>query len=304
LTFDDYMTIITRTGHASLTMMIGEILNMTAFGYLDTLEGIAPVSWGDFPDSVGIIDDLKFYWAANKWVEAGEWGYFMIGQSGPHKVFLTYDTPLLDTVNTLALGKICAYAQNQYVDTAIAQRGVMGVYNEGWEYDPGLFIDDDPLNVIRNETGQCGDYANLMTNLYNAVGIGANSVVIYNGAILEGISRWLYWIDSRDSIPTCLLSKRLRSCDGTEREWAFDYHAVSRWNDFLCDAALGLFRDVGKYADWWRYYLHPRLILNPPSYSHDEPPPFEPSLYEWPLYVPGSVLPDFIQDLYIDFVHP
>ncbi|OGC95989.1 MAG: hypothetical protein A2W25_09605 [candidate division Zixibacteria bacterium RBG_16_53_22] len=275
----------------------------------DTIPNITPSSifGGTFPDYVGILDSMEINWAVNKVGIMGDYGYNFINSSGPHKIFLTYDTPLLDTVNILALDKICGYARGQSIDTLIMEGGVRGVYGEGWDYDPGHLIFADPLDVVRNTTGQCGDYANLLTNLYRSIGMEANSTVIFNGLNSADTSFWLFWIYSMYNRPFCLLSKRLRSCDGEDTTWAFNYHAVSHWNSFLCDAALGMFRKESEYSQWWRYYLHPRLIIDPPDhYSHDEPPPFPPNLYEWPLYIPSGtgVLPDTIFPRIIYFVHP
>jgi hypothetical protein len=105
----------------------------------DTVQDVMPVAWGHFPDHVGIIDSLNFNWLGNKLMN--EFHYYPLNPTGPHKIFLTYDSPKLDTVHTLALDRICRYAEGQNVDSVIAERGVSGAFNEHWDYDPGkLYI--------------------------------------------------------------------------------------------------------------------------------------------------------------------
>ena len=281
------------------------------FTDLDTVEAITPVIWGHFPDHVGIIDSLRFHWLANKLVTMGENGYRWINPSGPHKIYLTYDKPKLDTVNTLALEKICRYAENQNVDTVIAERGVMGVYNEGWRYDPDHPIFRDPLNVVRDTIGQCGDYANLMTTLFKSVGLVTNPTVIYNGFDTLGMIFLPIWkyserVDSTgDTAWVSMLTDNLRSCDGNTAYWEFVYHAVCRYGNYYCDGALGLFEPLTNYNAWWRFYLFPPSDSS--QWTHDEPPVGPPVYYQWPNLVPAppnSVLPTPIHFEPTDFVHP
>lgn len=226
----------------------------------------------------------------------GDFGYYWINPSGPHKIYLTYDKPKLNTVNTLALEKICRYAENQNVDTVIAERGVMGIYGEGWNYNPGKFIFSDPLNLIRRETGQCGDYANLLTILYKSVGIQANPLIIYNGIPRQDTLWLLFWIYSErtdtiagDTSWTSLLSQYVTSCDDTTKYWEFSYHALCSFGNYYCDAAFGLFEPQAAHDVWWRYYLYPRSFYGP--YMDDEPPPYPPIYYHWPTLIPAEIYP-------------
>ena len=261
---------------------------------LSTVEDIVPRD-GPFPDSVGIIDPLNYHWYANKGANADPSDFKYLNSSS-HKIYLTYDTPLLSPVNILALDKICSYAQNQYNQGTIAASTVDGVYDERWTYDPGHEIFTDPLDVIRLTIGQCGDYANLLTYLYRSVGLPANSTVIFNGATFGPIDYVLLWhlTGTPPNERGVLLSELLESCDGISNEWYFSYHAASSCANHICDAALGQFRSPSDYNGYWKYYLHPK---NPnPPYYHDEPPPFEPSYYDWIDYLPPypeNILPGY-----------
>jgi hypothetical protein len=278
-----------------------------AFSNYDTITNISPRPWGRFPDCVGIIDSLSFQWAVDKCMLPRYDSYRFITASGPHKIYLTYDKPKLDPAHTLALDKICKYAQGQSIDTVIAERGVMGVYGEGWTYNPNHQIFGDPLNVIRHEIGQCGDYANLMTALYKSIGLISNPVIIYNGLDYRDTTRVLFWLFTEEWpwAEVSLLSNSLRSCDGTTVQWQFSYHAVCHFKEFLCDASLGLFRRRTNYGDWWRYYIHPRALIGP--FLDNEPPTQQPVYYDWPNLVPSypsSVFPRPARKFQTYWEHP
>jgi hypothetical protein len=256
---------------------------------------------GPFPNHVGIIDPLNYLWWVKK-IPGPNMQYFKFMNSSWHKIFLTYDTPLLQHVNILGLDKICNYAQGEKEPPIIAELGVGGVYGEGWGYDPGHPVFSDPLNVIRQDTGQCADYANLLTYLYKSIGIPSNSVTIYNGANFGGTDYRLYWVYSTTGNFTCVLSKWLTACDGESNLWPFNYHSVSWAAGLLCDATFCIADSRANYDEWWRYYLHPR---NPnPPYSHVEPPPIEPIYYDWSEFTPSRPMPLGVQNLFILFWHP
>jgi len=260
----------------------------------------------NFPDSVGIIDPLEYWWYANKAINYDPMYYIFLNRSA-HKIFLTYEAPLFSPVNILGLDKICHYAQNLNVERAIAEAGVNGVYREGWNYNPDkptVFI--YPLDVIRQRIGLCADYANLLTYLYLAIGIQANSVTIYNGTNYQGTDYWLFWrYTYLGGAYICLLSKELRSCDGQTMIWPFRYHATSYAAGSLCDAALGIIDTKANYTKWWKYYLQPAEINPPPGgYLHTEPPTMEPTYIDWPDYVPAQIMPPNITQKRIDFYHP
>jgi hypothetical protein len=259
------------------------------YSHFDTISGIAPRNDKAFQDSIGILENINIFWVVNKSLGPGLEDYDVMNSSGPHKIFLTYDTPLLDTVNTLALGKICKYAEGLDSIPLIAQAGVNGVYGEGWNYSTDHPTFADPLNVIRQHVGMCTDYANLLTYLYRAVGIESNSTVIINGIMTspDTVALLLWRFSEMPGVPYIpLLTRTLRACDGDTRQWIFQYHAVTRCFGYFCDASLSIFVPQANYAPWWRYYLHPRSFTGP--YLHNEPPMQAPVYYDWNYYIPGA----------------
>ncbi|HBC47496.1 MAG TPA: hypothetical protein DEO84_01285 [candidate division Zixibacteria bacterium] len=258
-------------------------------GMRDTLTNIIPAHNGHFPDSVG-FDDLDFTWSANKTLGYGIGNYRAITESGTHRVYFTKEDPLIDTVNVLGLKKICTYANGEFEDTTIAKKGVKGVYAEGWDYEPGIFINPDPLHIIRYQIGQCGTYANLLVYLYNSIGIPSHGVVIYDGADIASYPYYFQWFNTITSDSICSLwSGRLKACDGEEKQWDFWYHAVAECANHYCDASLGLFKGTSDYEAWWRYYVYPQDTIGP--YLDNEPPPMPPYYYHHLLYILPSVYP-------------
>lgn len=270
---------------------------------LDTVFSVT-FSEGNFPDSVGIIESLEYWWYANKAINFDPMYYIFLNRS-TQKIFLTYEEPRFSPVNILGLDKICRYAESLNEPGKSAEAGVSGVYGQMWNYDPGHTIFVDPLDVIRNTTGQCADYANLLTYLYRSIGLPANSVTIYNGATFGGLDYLLYWEYSVYGIDVVLLSKMLRACNGTAMEWYFNYHATCYSAGLLCDPVFGITAKRAQYDEWWRYYLYPRVQVPPPPYSHIEPPNIEPTHHDWPVYVPDNPLPSPIYRFNApNFSHP
>ena len=290
----------------SLILDTEEQICHLAFSNYDTITNISPRAWGGFPDCVGIIDSLSFHWAADKNMAPRYDSYRFITTSGPHKVYLTYDKPKLDPVHTLALDKICRYSQGENIDTLIAERGVMGVYGEGYDYNP--YIEPsfgDPLHVIRHKTGQCIDYANLMGNLYRSIGLDSKETIINNTVWMMGITYNLLWryTELPDSSYTCLITDKLRACDGEYKNWDFYFHAICSYRNYLCDPTLGLFENRSDYDRWWRYYLYPQSLT--PPYYHHEPPPFAPTYNDinYPI-TPDNIFPHNYILYYANFKHP
>jgi hypothetical protein len=282
-------------------------------GCEDLINSVEPQN-APFPNYVALIQDLDAHWFANKAYYYDPMNFKSLGNSS-HKVYLTYDTPLFSSVNILALDKACYYGNDLSDPDEIAEYVVGGTYSEGWDYDPGHTIFKDPLDVIRLETGQCADYANLLTYFYKALGMQANSLIIFNGKTIGLENGWLRW---RYSVypygRPCLWSEELTSCNNVTKEWLFTYHSASYCRSHICDAALGEFRSLDDYAGYWKYYIHPRPTqFDPPHpssyYSHNEPPPFEPSYYHWHEFVHpapppnATVLPGY-EFYYCDFLHP
>jgi hypothetical protein len=272
----------------STEIYIGQMI----YSLTDTITGIAPRNDKAFQDSIGILENINIFWVVNKSFGPGIEDYDIMNTSGPHKIFLTYDTPLLDTVNTLALDKICRYANGKDSVRTIAQAGVNGIYNEHWDYNINHETFQDPLDVVRQHVGMCTDYANLLTCIYRSIGVTSNSVIIFNGLEYPtDVMNILWWNYTEVFInpETTLLTKRLTSCDNTTKNWRFLFHAVTSCSTYYCDASFGIFTSSSDYDAWWRYYLHPRNLGG--NYNNAEPPLIPPVYYDWSYYIPTYVWP-------------
>jgi hypothetical protein len=271
----------------------GEYVSHFAYSNRDTIRNIRPAQDGQFPDFVG-KDSLTFIWSVNKNFLYGIGNYRRLNITGPHRVYFTYEKPLIDTVNILGLDKICTYAEGLNIDTLIAESGVNGVYGEGWTYDPYHDIFNDPLDVIRQKIGICSDYANLLVYLYEAIGIQSRAVVIFDAAQVNSNLYYLWWYNSATHNDRAnIYSNWLTSCDGQSDYWDFTYHAVAECVNNFCDASLGLFKPSSDYGSWWKYYVYPQaLLLNPNDYLDAEPPPVKPYYYYRNIFIPsGQVYP-------------
>jgi hypothetical protein len=148
---------------------------------------------------------------------------------------------------------------------------------------------------------------NLLTVLFKSIGLEANSVIIYNGIVNLDTLYILFWqFTEPPGRPwLSLLTKNLVSCQGDTAEWQFSYHAVCHFQNYLCDASLGLFKPIYNYGEWWRYYACPRSFVGP--YMHNEPPALSPVYYDWPYFVPAfphTIYPFTPKRYFLDLDHP
>ncbi|NLI15944.1 MAG: hypothetical protein GX409_06645, partial [candidate division Zixibacteria bacterium] len=250
-------------------------------GYVDTISGIT-LQYANFPDSVGIIDSLRYHWMYRKSLIGGAQGFRPMSTTGPHKIYLSYDVPRLDTVNELGLKYICNYARDLNDSLKIFESNIMRIYKEKWEYKPWDTIVVKPLDMLRRKKihGQCGDYANLATYFGNAVGLLSNTSIVFNGKDSGYYLYYYKWIYSGDMLETNLLSRKLRACNKENKIWSFDYHAVTSYGEYLGDPVFGLVKKRPEYDAWWLYYVYPHPFGNPPYLFEDrEPPPFPPYYY-------------------------
>jgi hypothetical protein len=115
-------------------------------GNQDTIYTIEPQD-APFPDKVRLIENLQGHWWANKAYFYNPMNFKSLGNTS-HKIYLTYDTPLFNSVNVIALDKACYYADGLDNTSEIAEYIVGGTNAEGWTYDTNKEIFSDPLDVI------------------------------------------------------------------------------------------------------------------------------------------------------------
>jgi hypothetical protein len=281
------------------------------FGYVDTISGIT-LQYANFPDSVGIIDSLKYHWMYRKSLIGGAQGFRPMSTTGPHKIYLSYDVPRLDTVNELGLKYICNWARDLDDSLMIFKTGIEKIYKQHWKYDPkDTIIFHVPLDFIRTSEpyGMCTEYANFATYCLNILGLSANTTLIFNGRDNPPYIDYYSFIYSKD-LPLRhfynLWSIELKPTSGATGNRLFIYHAVTRLGQVLGDPVFNIIGGELDYTKWWKYYLHPYPEQQP--FSHDEPPPFPPYFFNCDIFaIPrenGNVGPINLRTLGYDFAHP
>jgi hypothetical protein len=234
----------------------------------------------------------KYHWMYRKSLIGGVQGFKPMCTTGPHKIYLSYNFPQLDTVNELGLKYICNYARNLNDSLMIFRAGIEGIYEQHWKYDPNHNIFYNPLDMLRVDTpiGQCVDYANLAVYYSSSIGLNANTALVFNGRNDPPLIDHYSFLYSKD-LPSYhyynLYSTELKSIQGDKDNWMFIYHAVSRLGGHLGDPVFNIVEKETEYAKWWRYYLHPYPDHQP--FSYDEPPPFPPYYYNYRIFaIPDS----------------
>jgi hypothetical protein len=106
---------------------------------------------------------------------------------------------------------------------------------DGLAYDPGDPINTDPLSVYADGKGICTDYANLLTLLALSVGIPSNAVMFWGGFQYAGRN---IWVTKGGTYLTLTHVNTPVHGYAPTGGWDFNYHAISRINGVLHDAAL------------------------------------------------------------------
>lgn len=158
--------------------------------------------------------------------------------SGPHRIYWLFDNPKTSPLYARAAAKATGYAAGLSDAQAVAGAIRSGIRRiDGLTYNPSDSIDEDPLSIYQNGVGICTDYANILTLLALSVGLNANAVMFFGGFQSLGKNVWV-------TLGSGLLSLlNVRSTDPSFNPtpasgWAFTYHAISRIEGTLHDAAL------------------------------------------------------------------
>jgi transglutaminase-like putative cysteine protease len=164
-------------------------------------------------------------------------------RTGQHIVYWLFATPS-GTLYNLAAAKVTKYAAGATSAPAVAsaiRHGPRGV--DGMRYDPADDINGDPITVFADGVGICTDYANLLTVLALSAGLSANTVLFWGGFESVGKNVWVALGGAYGAInmvnvksPTAAYNVPLMPI--SPLGWAFNYHAISRIDGTLQDAAL------------------------------------------------------------------
>lgn len=165
-----------------------------------------------------------------------------LGLSGSHLLYWIAGAPRTSAqVTNFAIDKATTYI-NGGADLAGAIRtGIRGQVN----YNPADPINPDPLTVYNDGVGICADFANLLTLVAQSVGLNANTVMFYGGFESLGKSVWMTTdANFPNGNPSFTNLTNTRALDnsyhpgGGAAGWDFNYHAISRIEGQLHDAAL------------------------------------------------------------------
>lgn len=139
---------------------------------------LTATSYVVLPDCV-FVDEDSTVWTLGNISGASSSLSINAGTSGPHKVYVTYSTPLVANLYDLALDKGCGYADNQSTAENVASTCNTGVHGD-ITYNPGVNNHDD-LRLYADGEGQCSNCANLLLLIINSVGVSGELVWSWGG---------------------------------------------------------------------------------------------------------------------------
>jgi hypothetical protein len=183
--------------------------------------------------STGIrTSNYNFNWEGS--VDGGK-TWVPIVMTGPHLVYWLNGPPLTSPLYNFAVSKAAGYSAGATGNAAAVaiRHGPRGV--DGLTYDPADAINTDPLSVYADGKGICTDYANLLTLLALSVGIPSNAVMFWGGFQYAGKNIWV--TKGGDYLTLTNVNTPVPGYAPTGG-WDFNYHAISRIDGVLHDAAL------------------------------------------------------------------
>jgi hypothetical protein len=155
--------------------------------------------------------------------------------TGSHLVYWINAAPLITPLYNFAVSKATGYCPGATGNAAAQaiRHGLRGV--DGLGYNPGDPINTDPLSVYADGKGICTDFANLLTLLALSVGLTSNTVLFWGGFQYAGKN---IWITKGGTYLTLTRVKTPVTGYAPPGGWDFNYHAISRIDGVLHDAAL------------------------------------------------------------------
>lgn len=156
--------------------------------------------------------------------------------TGSHLIYWLYAPPLAAPLRNVSVARATGYAGGAAAAPAIAaaiRSGLRGSVN----YSPSDPINPDPLTVFDDGVGICTDFGNLLTLLARSVGLNANTVLYWGGFESLGRNIWVTLAGSRATLDNVKSPNPAFNPPGLTG-WSFTYHAISRIEGVLQDAAL------------------------------------------------------------------
>ena len=159
------------------------------------------------------------------------WG--PITTTGPHHIYWLHANPLASPLHTLAVAKATGYVAGASNAAATIRTGLRSEIN----YSPSDPINTDPLKIFADGVAICTDFANLLTLLARSVGLNANTVLFWGGFRTLGRNIRVTVAGSSGTLVNVRSPHPAYNPPGPTG-WSFTYHAISRINGVLQDAAL------------------------------------------------------------------
>jgi hypothetical protein len=159
--------------------------------------------------------------------------------TGPHRIYWLFGPPLTSPLYAMSANKLTTYAAGRTAaqDVASAIRSGMRTIDH-LTYSPSDPIDPVPLDIYSNGVGICTDYANTLTHLALSAGLHANAVMFYGGFQTVGKNVWASLGGSYINLVNVRSPNPAFNPPLNPAGWAFNYHAISRIEGVLHDAAL------------------------------------------------------------------
>lgn len=167
-----------------------------------------------------------------------------LGETGEHVVYWLLATPVAAPLDSRAAAKATKYAKGLSDAGAVAnaiRHGPRGV--DSLAYKPDVYSGDHPLSLYDTGVGLCTNYANLLTYLALSVGLNANAVFLFGGFQTMGKNVWMALsgaygttlVNVKSPVPGY---NKIMLPGISPAGWAFTFHAISRIEGTLQDAAL------------------------------------------------------------------
>ncbi|MCW5854209.1 MAG: DUF4157 domain-containing protein [Anaerolineae bacterium] len=156
--------------------------------------------------------------------------------TGSHLLYWLYAPPLAAPLRNVSVARATTYAGGAVAGPAVAaaiRSGLRGSVN----YSPSDPINGDPLTVFDDGVGICTDFANLLTLLARSVGMNANTVLYWGGFQSLGENIRVTLAGGLASLNNVKSPNPAYNPPG-RTGWDFTYHAISRIEGVLQDAAL------------------------------------------------------------------
>jgi len=179
--------------------------------------------------------DYSLVWEGS--LDGANWVRLMT--TGPHRIYWLFGAPLANPLYAMSVNKLTTYAAGRTAaqDVAAAIRTGMRSIDH-LRYSPSDPIDPVPLDIYDNGVGICTDYANTLTHLALSAGLRANAVMFYGGFQTVGKNVWASLGGSYINLINVRSPNPAYNPPGNPAGWAFNYHAISRIEGVLHDAAL------------------------------------------------------------------